>query len=149
MAGYKVREMVFNKKRSFLEKKLSESIGKPKDLWKVLKSIGLPNKFPSCEFSALKINNTVEHDGNSVLESLKHYYSAYAENLLEMLPKALNKCSINTFIKHYEHMIQVYHFNWTSTSKNLIRTILEATQASKVAGLDSLPGCFLKDGANF
>ena len=100
MAGYKVREMVFNKKRSFLEKKLSESIGKPKDLWKVLKSIGLSNKFPCSEFSALKINNTVEHDGNSVLENLKHYYSAYAANLVEMLPKALNKCSINTFIKH-------------------------------------------------
>ena len=46
-------------------------------------------------------------------------------------------------------MIQVYHFNWTSTSKNLIQTILETTQASKEAGLDSLPGGFLKDGANF
>ena len=28
--------MIFNKKRLFLEKKFSESIGKPKDLWKAL-----------------------------------------------------------------------------------------------------------------
>ena len=48
-----------------MEKKLSESIGKPKDLWKALKSLGLPNKISSCEVSALKINNTVEHDANS------------------------------------------------------------------------------------
>ena len=37
--------MIFDKKRSFFEKKLSESIGKPKDLWKALKSLGLPNNF--------------------------------------------------------------------------------------------------------
>ena len=80
-ARYKVRKMIFDKKRSFFEKKLSESIGKPKDLWKALKSLGLPNKISSCEVSALKINNTVEHDANSVLESFKNYYSTLAENL--------------------------------------------------------------------
>ena len=41
---YKARKMIFNKKRSLLEKKLMESIGKPKDLWKALKSLGLHNK---------------------------------------------------------------------------------------------------------
>ena len=107
------------------------------------------NKFSSSEVSALKINNAVEHDGNSVLESLKNYYSTLAENLVKMLPKARNKHSINTVIKYHEHMIQGYHFNLISTSKNVILTILEATQVSKVAGLDSLSGCFLKDGANF
>ena len=45
--------MIFNKNRSFFEKKISESIGTPKDLWKALKSLGLPNKIPSCEVSAL------------------------------------------------------------------------------------------------
>ena len=48
-ARYKVRKMIFNKKRLLFEKKKkkrkkSESISKPKDLWKVLKSLGLPNK---------------------------------------------------------------------------------------------------------
>ena len=56
--------MIFNKKRLFFEKKLSESIGKPKDLWKALKSLGSRNKISTCEVSALKINNTVEHDAN-------------------------------------------------------------------------------------
>ena len=72
VARYKVRKMVFNKKRSFFDNKLSESIGKPRDLWKALKSLGLPHKFSSCKVSAWKINNTVEHDGNSVLKSLKN-----------------------------------------------------------------------------
>ena len=81
--------MIFDKKRSFFEKKLSESIGKPKDLWKALKSLGLPNKISSCEVSALKINNTVEHNANSVLEAFKNYYSTLAENLINMLPKQI------------------------------------------------------------
>ena len=141
--------MVFNKKISFFENKLSESIGKPKDLWKALKSLGLPNRFSSCEVSAFRIKNTIKHDGKSVLESLKNYYSTLAENLVKMLPKARNKYSINTVIKYHENMIQGYHFNLTSISKNFILTILEANQASKVTGLDSLSGCFLKDRANF
>ena len=123
--------MIFNKKSSFFDKKLSESIGKPKDLWKALKSLWLPNKISSCEVSALKINNTVEHDDNSVLEGFKNYYSTLTENLVKMLPKAPNKPSINTAIKHYEHMIQDYHFNLTSVSENSILTILNANKFQK------------------
>ena len=149
VARYKVRKMIFDKNRSFFEKKLSESIGKPKDLWKALKSLGLPNKISSCEVSALKINNTVEHDANLILEGFKNYYSTLAENLVNMLPKAPNKYSINTVIKYYEHMIQGSHFNLASVSENSILTILKSTQVSKAAGLDSLSGCFLKDKAKF
>ena len=46
-------------------------------------------------------------------------------------------------------MIQGCHFNLTSVSENSILTILKATQVSKVAGLDNLSGCFLKDGTKF
>ena len=43
--------MVFDKKRRFFgSKKKSESIGKPKDLLKTLKSPGLPNKILSFQF---------------------------------------------------------------------------------------------------
>ena len=142
-ARYKVRKMIFNKKRSLFEKKLSESIGKPKDLWKALKSLGLPNKISSCEVSALKINNTVEHDANLILEGFKNYYSTLAENLVNMLPKGPNKYSI----KYYEHMTQGSHFNLASFSKNSILTISKSTQVSKAAGLDGLFGSFLNVGA--
>ena len=107
----------------------------------------MPNKISSCEVSALKINNTVENDGNSIL-GFKNYYWTLAENLVNMLPKALNKYSINTVIKYYEHMIQFLILIW-HVSENSILTILKSTQVSKAAGLDSLSGWFLKDGAKF
>ena len=84
----------------------------------------------------MKINNTVEHDANLVLEGFKNYYSTLAENFIKILPKAPNKYSINTVVKYYEHMIQGY-FNLASVSENSILTNLKATQVSKAAGLDS------------
>ena len=141
--------MIFSEKISLFEKKLSEFIGKPKDLRKALRSLGLPNKISSCEVSALKINNTVEHDANSILESFKIYYSTLAVTLVNMPTTAPNKYSVNTVIKYYEYVIQDTHFNLASVSKNLILTILKSTQLSKAAGLDSLSGRFPENGAKF
>ena len=70
--------MIVNKK--------TESIAKPKDLWKALKSLALLNKHSSCEVDALKIKNTVEHDVDSVLEGFRNCYSTLAQNLIKMLP---------------------------------------------------------------
>ena len=83
--------MIFNKKRALFQNKLTESIGKPIDLWKALESLRLSKQVSSCEVKALKLSNTVEHDVNSVLEGFKSYYSTLAENLVKLLPKPPNK----------------------------------------------------------
>ena len=64
-----------------MKKKLNEFIGKPKDWWKALKSLGLPNKISSWKANALKIKNAAEHDANSVLVGFKNYYLTLAQNL--------------------------------------------------------------------
>ena len=65
---YKLQKMIMNKKRTVFENKLfknknliycilktkTESFGKPKDLLKALRFLGLPSK-TSCEFNDLKI----------------------------------------------------------------------------------------------
>ena len=79
--------MIFNKNRINFRKNLSKSIVTPKELWMALKSLGSSNENPSWEASALKINNTVEHNANSVLEGFKNYYSTLAESLVKMPPK--------------------------------------------------------------
>ena len=139
--------MIINKKRAVLENKLTESVGKPKDLWKALRSLGLPSKTSSCKVNALKINSKVEHNFNSVLEGFRNYYSILAGNLVKMLPKPTNKYSTNSVMKYHEHMILSDYFHLASVSENSILTILKATQVSKAAGIDNLSGRFLKDGA--
>ena len=146
-APYKVHKLIFNKKKDYFENKLNECIGKPKELWKALKSLGLPNKTSSCEVSALKVNKTVQHDTNLVLSGFKDYYSDLAGNLLKKLPKPPNKISLNTVFQHYKGIIQSGSFNLATVSENTILTILKNTKVNKAAGLDNLSGRFLKDGA--
>ena len=110
-----------------------------------MRSLGLPSKTSSCQVNALKINNTVEHDVDLVLEDFRNYYLNLAEDLAKMLPKPTHKYSINTVIKYYEHMILGAYFHLVSVSENPILTILKATQVLKAAGIDTLSGRFLKD----
>ena len=63
------------------------------------------------------------------------------------LPKPPNKFTLNTVFQHYKGIIQSDSFNLASVSENTILTILKNTKVSKAAGLDSLSGRFLKDGA--
>ena len=122
-ARYKVHKMIFNKKKDYFENKLNECIGKPKELWKALKSLGLPKKICSCEVSALKVNKIVQHDTNLVLGGFKDYYSHLAGNLLEKLPKPPNKFTLNTVFQHYKGIIQSDSFNLATISENTILTI--------------------------
>ena len=81
-ARYKVHKLIFKKKMDYFENKLNECIGKPKELWKALKSLGLPNKISSWEVNAMKVNKTVQQDTNLVSGGFKDYYSHLAGNLL-------------------------------------------------------------------
>ena len=134
--------MIFNKKKDYFENKLNECIGKPKESWKTLKSLGLPNKIASCEVSALKVNKTVQHDKSFVLGGFKYYYSNPAENLLKKPPKPPNKFTLDTVFQHYKGIVKSDSFNL-----HTISPISKNTKVSKAAGLDNLSGRFLKDGA--
>ena len=80
-AQYNIHKLIFNEKTDYFENILNKCIGKPKELWKTLKSLGLPNKTSSYEVSALKVNKTVQHYTNLVLPGFKDYYSNFAGNL--------------------------------------------------------------------
>ena len=43
-ARYSVQNLIAKKKKEFIKNRLKECISKPKDLWKAIKSLGLPNK---------------------------------------------------------------------------------------------------------
>ena len=46
-----VQKLIKNKKRDFYQEKLRKNIGKPKQLWKALKSLGLPSKISASQVS--------------------------------------------------------------------------------------------------
>ena len=132
--------MISNKKKDYFE-------NKPKELWKTLKSLGLPDKISSCEVSVLKVNKTVQHDKNLVFSRFKYYASNRAGHLLKKLHKSPNKFTLNTVFQNDKGIIQSDSFNLATVSENTLLTISKNTKVSKAAGLDNLSGRFLKDGA--
>ena len=112
---YEVQKLISYKKKNFLENRLNDSIGKPKELWKALKSLGLPCKTSVCRTTALKLKNTTSFETKSTLDIFKNYYSFLADNLLKKLPTPPNKCTFNSAIQYYRHFIQTDAFRLTYT----------------------------------
>ena len=66
-ARYEVQNLISYKKKKFFENRINHSIGKPKELWKALKSLGLPSKTSVCGTTALKVKNTTSFETKSTI----------------------------------------------------------------------------------
>ena len=64
-----MQNLIAKKKKEFFESKLKECIGKPKDSWKAIKSLGLPNKSRGCIVGAYAENEIVKHNIKSLLKT--------------------------------------------------------------------------------
>ena len=61
------------KKEGFFEQKISESIGKPKELQESLKYLGMPNKTLISNFNAMEDNDTLTYDNHSISTVFKNF----------------------------------------------------------------------------
>ena len=86
------------KKKKFFKEKLSETIGKPKELWESLKSLGMPNKTVISNFNAIEQDNTLTHDTRSISKVFKNLFSNLAESLLTKLSKPPDKYNLKSVI---------------------------------------------------
>ena len=146
IARYEVQKLISYKK-TFFENRLSVSIGKPRELWKALKSLGSPSKTSVYETTALKVKNTTSFETKSTLDVFKNYYSTLADNLLKKLPAPPKGYTFNSVIQYYRHFIHTDAFHLTYTTEIDIEKILRSTNIRKAAGIDDLSGRFLKDGS--
>ena len=142
-----MQKVISYKKKKFFENRLNDFIGKPKELWKALKSLCLPSKTSVCETTALKVKNTTSFETNSTLDVFKNYYSTLADNLLRKLPTPPNRYTFIPIIQYYRHFIPADAFHLTYTTEIDIEKILRRTNVRKAAGIDDLSGRFLKDGS--
>ena len=58
----KAQNFFVKKEKNVFENKLTECIGKPKDLWKAVMSLGLPNTSGGCIVVTFVENQIVKHD---------------------------------------------------------------------------------------
>ena len=67
---------------------------------------------------------------------------------MSKLPNPSNKYGVLSVAQYYSHLGLTKKFELLPTEKDYILKILRDINTSKAAGIDSLPGGFLKDGAN-
>ena len=144
-----VRKLVKSKKRNFYQTKLEENIGKPKELWKTLKSLGLPSKKAPTSKICLKTNDTINFDDSTNASIFKNFYSNLAENLVSKLPTAPKRFEISSLKSYYEKNAKLpsSKFKLAQVSKEHILEILQTMDPNKAAGIDEISGKFLKDGS--
>ena len=132
-----VQSLIKTKKKSFILNKLEENVGKPKELWKVLKSMGLPKKCTSVSNICLDSEGKHSFGPEENANIFKNYFSGLAENLLLKLPQApkiFGYASTCMFYRPYN--IVPNGFKFSQTNVTTVTKILENIDSSKTAGID-------------
>ena len=90
------------KKKQFYKEKLKENIGKRKDLWKSLKSLGLPSKKGwNISNICLKKDDKINFDEKTNANTFKEFYCNLAGDLLKKLPPPSKKFGITSVRNFY------------------------------------------------
>ena len=87
-------------------------------------------------------------DVKDIAKDFCAYFSNLAENLVSKLPNPSNKYGVLSVAQYYNHLRLTKKFDLLPTEKYYVLKILRDIDTSKAAGIDSLPGKFLKDGAD-
>ena len=146
---YFAQDLINCKKKSFFENKLKETIGRPKELWKNLKDIGLPKKVKSVSNNfCLKNNGVLSFDLQENMEIFKNFYNNLAQNLLDKLPNPTLKFDRHSLLVYYQNYnICRNAFKLSNTNEEDVLEILKNIDPTKASGIDNISGRFIKDGA--
>ena len=147
-ARNELQKLIRTKKKAYFESKLTENIGKLKESWNCLKSLDLKFESSISNINCLENDKTVNFDVKDIAKDFSVYFSNLAENLVSKLPKPSNKYVVLSVAQYCSHLRLTKKFELLPTEKNYILKILRDINTSKAAGIDRLPGRFLKDGAN-
>ena len=75
--------MIKKKQKNFVAEKLNQNIGKPTELWKSLKSLGLPSKQQSSSTICLDKYCILSFDHKAKSEIFRDFYSNLVDDLVK------------------------------------------------------------------
>ena len=98
--------------------------------------------------NCLENDKSVTFDAKDIAKDFRSYFSNLAQNLARKLPSPSNKYGVLPVVQYYNHLGLTKKFELLPTEKGYILKILRDIDTSKAAGIGTLPGRFLIDGAN-
>ena len=116
-------KLTATKKAGFFREKISESIAKPKELWKSLKHLGMLNKSLILNFNVMEDYETLTYETQSIPTIFKNLFSNLAQSLLTKLPDLQDKYNLKSFINYYCSFTITHDFCLYETSKTKVLKI--------------------------
>ena len=89
-------KLIKEKKKKFYKEKLRENIGKPKELWKALKSLALRSKKGSVSNNCLKKDDKISFDDKTNANTFEKFFCNLASDLVAKLSPPYNKSVITS-----------------------------------------------------
>ena len=99
-----MQKLICTKKKAYFESKLTENIGKPKELWNCLKSLGLKFESSISNINCLENDKSVNFDVKDIAKDFSAYFSNLADNLVSKLPNPSNKYGVLSVAQYYSHL---------------------------------------------
>ena len=107
-------------KGTFFKEKISESIGKPKELWESLKYLGMPNKTLISNFNVMEYSDTLTYDTCTISTVFKNFFSSLAEPLPTKLLNPPEIHNLESVINYYSSFTITDDFCLNKTSENKV-----------------------------
>ena len=122
---YEALKLIATKKQAFVKEKVSENIGKPKELWEFLTYLGMPDKTLISNFSAMEDNDTLTYDARSISKFFKNFFSSLEESLLTKLPHPPEKYNLESVINYYYSSFTIVDdFSLNKASENKVLKVI-------------------------
>ena len=134
---------------SYFEEELGRNRNKPKELQKVLKSLGLGSDKARKSKISLKKDGTIQLETLKNTNTFKRFYSEVAAGLQKKLSRTPNKITSQIKKNYYTKTSWNIsnNFEFSNVSEEVIKKILLSLDTSKAAGMDQIPSKFLSDSA--
>ena len=87
-----------------MQKKLSENIGKPNELWKTVKKLGLPNKKAATTSICLNTKKQLTFSPRTNANSFKKHFANLVSDLFKNLPDPTGKFGITSVHQYYKEI---------------------------------------------
>ena len=145
---YNTQKLFKQKKIEFFNTKLTENIGKPKELWKSLKTLGLASiKSPLTNICFKTKDDVTNFDDKKTFS--KTFFCTLADDLFANLPPSSLRFGLHSVRQYYEKNLKYPNskFKFNFVSEETVLKLLQDLDENKAAGLDNLSRKFLKDGA--
>ena len=125
-------------------------MGKPRELWKSLKTLDLSSIESPWTNICLKTKNDVtnfDEKKNAIIFNFFFFFCTLADDLLANLRPSSLRFGLHSVWQYYEKTLKYPNskFTFNFVSKETVLKLLQDLDENKAAGLDDLSGKFLKN----